>query len=260
MAPMDINVMVINVGNTRTAVGAFVAGQLERVVRLPNDRQQEWGPQIRQVWELCKGKEGASIAGASVNPAVADEIDDVVQQETDRLIQWVGDELELPIDVQTDEPNATGVDRVLNMAAAFEQVGKPCAVVDAGTAITVDICDERGNFLGGAIAPGVEMMLGALHAKTAKLPEVSFAVPQGPYGKNTAEAMRQGVYHGIRGMVKELVENYATDLGTWPDLIATGGDAQALFSGWELVHAVSPDLTLYGVALAYANHHIKHGT
>ena len=71
--------------------------------------------------------------------------------------------------------------------------------------------------------------------------------------------MLNGVYHGIRGMVKEVVENYATELGTWPDIIATGGDAQKLFEGWELLHAIAPDLTLYGIALAYTNHHIKHG-
>jgi pantothenate kinase type III len=72
--------------------------------------------------------------------------------------------------------------------------------------------------------------------------------------------MLLGVHHGIRGMVKELVERYAMELGTWPELIATGGDAQALFEGWELVHAIAPDLTLYGIALAYVQHHSKHGT
>jgi pantothenate kinase type III len=72
--------------------------------------------------------------------------------------------------------------------------------------------------------------------------------------------MRHGVYHGIRGTVKELAENYATELGRWPEIVATGGDAPKLFNDWELIHAISPDLTLYGIALAYAEHHIKHGT
>jgi type III pantothenate kinase len=149
---------------------------------------------------------------------------------------------------------------VLNVAAAFEQMGKGCVVVDAGTAITVDCCNDQGQFLGGSISPGVNMMLDALHEHTAKLPRVEFKTPTGAIGKNTEQAILQGAYHGVRGMVKELVENYATELGYWPDLIATGGDAQALFEGWELVHAVAPDLTLYGIALAYANHHIKHET
>ena len=105
------------------------------------------------------------------------------------------------------------------------------------------------------------MMLDALHEKTSKLPRVSkFAAPAEPFGRSTEQAILHGVYHGIRGMVKELVEQYATELGAWPDLIATGGDAETLFRDWELVHAIAPDLTLYGVALAYAEHHIKHGS
>jgi type III pantothenate kinase len=135
---------------------------------------------------------------------------------------------------------------------------KGCVVVDAGTAITVDCCNDQGDFLGGAIAPGAQLMLDALHEKTAKLPRVDLAVPNAPIGQNTEQAILQGVYHGIRGTVKELVENYATHLGFWPDIIVTGGDAQKLFEGWELIHAVSPDLTFYGIALAYAEHYIKH--
>ena len=95
---------------------------------------------------------------------------------------------------------------------------------------------------------------------TAKLPRVQFKAPHDPFGTNTEQAILHGVYHGVRGMVKELAENYASALGFWPDIIATGGDAQTLFEGWELIHAISPDLTLYGIALAYTNHHIKHGT
>src|SRR5262249_4626085 len=151
-------------------------------------------------------------------------------------------------------PELTGVDRVLNVAAAYEQMGNATVVVDAGTAITIDVCNDSGEFLGGAIAPGASLMLTALHEKTAKLPLVKLAKPDDAWGKDTEQAIRQGVYHGIRGMVKEIVENYATALGQWPDIIATGGDAKALFEGWELIHAVSPDLTLYGIALAYANH------
>jgi type III pantothenate kinase len=133
-------------------------------------------------------------------------------------------------------------------------------VVDAGTAITVDCCNDAGEFLGGAIAPGVAMQLDALHERTARLPRVAFAAPSGSFGNSTEQAILHGVFHGVRGMVKELAESYATSLGYWPDIIATGGDAQVLFADWELVHAVAPDLTLYGMALAYANHHIKHGT
>ena len=156
----------------------------------------------------------------------------------------------------THEAEKTGVDRVINIAAAYEQMGKACVVVDAGTAITVDCCNDNGDFLGGAIAPGVSMMLDALHEKTALLPRVEFEVPTDVFGKTTREAILEGVYYGVRGMVKELVEQYALKLGQWPEIIATGGDAAKLFEGWELIHAVSPDLTIYGIALAYTEHHL----
>jgi len=201
----------------------------------------------------------AAIAGASVNPALMEQIEHVVERETGTHVQWVGAEIELPVKVLTEQPNETGVDRVLNVAAAFEQMGKACVVVDAGSAITVDCCDDQGTFLGGAIAPGVNMQLDALKEKTAKLPRVDLDTPAEAFGRSTEQSIRHGVYYGVRGMVKELAENYATELGFWPDIIATGGDAPRLFEGWELIHAIAPDLTLYGIALAYTNHHIKHG-
>jgi type III pantothenate kinase len=166
----------------------------------------------------------------------------------------------LPIKVKTEHPVETGVDRALTIAAAYEQLGKACVVVDAGTAVTVSFCNDQGEFLGGAIAPGVSMMLQALHDNTARLPKIEFERPTELFGRDTTGAIQQGVYHAIRGLVKETVENYAMELNNWPEVIATGGDAAKLFEGWELIHAISPDLTLYGIALAYTNHRIKHGT
>jgi type III pantothenate kinase len=256
---MEINLMVLDVGNTRLGVGVFVAGELQLTKRVSHEEKDQWPDIIREAWTKIENAEEPAIAGASVNPAAMEAIEHVVNQVTGHKVDWVGREIDLPIRVLTEPPSETGVDRVVNVAAAYEQLGKACVVVSAGTAITVDCCNDKGEFLGGAIAPGATMMLEALHEKTARLPQVDLAAPQGVFGRSTPEAIRQGVYFGVRGMVKELVENYATELGFWPDLIATGGDAVRLFEGWELVHAISPGLTLYGVALAYTNHHIKHG-
>jgi type III pantothenate kinase len=256
---MDINLMVLNVGNTRLAIGVFVAGSLEYVTRVPHTQQADWAGKIATAWAKVSGRDGAAIAGASVNPALMEQIEHVVERETGTHVQWVGAEVELPVKVLTEQPNETGVDRVLNVAAAFEQMGKACVVVDAGSAITVDCCDDQGTFLGGAIAPGINMQLDALKEKTAKLPRVDLDTPAEAFGRSTEQSIRHGVYYGVRGMVKELAENYATELGFWPDIIATGGDAPRLFEGWELIHAIAPDLTLYGIALAYTNHHINHG-
>lgn len=257
---MDINLMVLNVGNTRLGIGVFVAGELRYVNRVAHDRQSDWLGALREAWSHIANTEQPGIAGAAVNPALVEPLEHAVDQVTKQAVQWVGSDLDLPIKVRTDAPGETGIDRILNVAAAYEQMGKSCVVVDAGTAITVDVCNDAGEFLGGAIAPGVDMILNALHERTARLPRVDFSIPDRPIGQNTQQAILHGTFHGIRGMVKELVENYATELGNWPEIIATGGDAPRLFENWELIHAINGDLTLYGIALAYANHHIRHGT
>lgn len=254
---MDINLLVVSVGNTRTAVGAFVEGELSRVIRVPSGQQAELRAAIADSWAVVKGLGEVEVAGATVNPALTESVEHAVKEVTGKDMEWVGKEIELPIKVLTKEPGLTGVDRVLSVAAAYEQLGKACVVVDAGTAVTVSFCNDKGEFLGGAIAPGARLQLQALHEHTAKLPLVDFAKPDGEFGSDTTSALQHGVYHGIRGLVKEVVENFATHLSTWPELIATGGDAELLFGGWELTHAVSPDLTLYGIALAYVNHEIR---
>lgn len=259
MRVMEINLVVLNVGNSRLALAPFRAGEIGEVTRLDLKDPASWGPAIAEAWKYIRGRDNVAVVGASVNPNLDDAVEQAVLDAANRNVVWVGEDLDLPIKVLTGKPEETGVDRVLNVAAAYEQMGKPCVVVDAGTAVTVDVCNDAGDFLGGVIAPGVSMMLDALHERTAKLPRIeTFEPPNAPFGRDTREAMLAGVYYGIRGMVKEVVENYATDLGTWPDLIATGGDAEALFKDWELVHAIAPDLTLHGIALAYVEHHIKH--
>ncbi len=256
----DINLLVLNVGNSRLGVAVFIGGDLQYVTRVPHGNRGDWPGVIAEAWKRIEGKENAAVAGASVNPPLVEPVEQAVHQATGKKVEWIGKDIDLPVKVLTDHPEKTGVDRVLNVAAAYEQMGKACVVVDAGSAITVDVCNDKGEFLGGAIAPGVSLQLRALHEWTGALPKVDFDVPVGALGRSTEQAILHGVYHGARGMVKELVENYATDMGHWPDIVVTGGDGEKLFGGWELVHAVSLDLTFYGVALAYANHHIKHGS
>jgi type III pantothenate kinase len=258
---MDINLLVLNVGNSRLAVGVFLAGQLEHAARVSLDQRGEWGTTIADAWARLGDTDSPAVVGACVNGPLLEAVEHAANTVTGTAVQWVGREIDLPVDVKTTEPRKTGVDRVLNLAAAYEQIGHACVVADAGTALTVDCCDDSGAFLGGAIAPGATMMLAALHDRTAGLPKVELGPPPpDAIGRDTASAMLAGVVVGTRGMVKELVEAYATHLGRWPELIVTGGDAEQLFAGWELVHAVSPELTLYGIALAYTEHHIRHGT
>ena len=260
---MDINLLVVEAGNSKLKLGVFKAGELVYSRRLGtegNDRAN-WVGVIGEAWGRIEGE--AEVAGASSNPAINAEVDQAVKQATGQVTQWVGSDLDLPVQVKTQEPARTGIDRVLNVAAAYEQLGKACCVVDIGTAVTVDLCDEQGHFLGGVIAPGPHLQAKSLHEAAPHLPIVDPTPIEGAFGRNTDEAIRGGIVLGIRGLIRQVCEAYAMTLDVWPEVIATGGDAHALLADLpqeELIHAISPDLTLYGIALAYSNHHIKHGT
>lgn len=256
---MDINLLVVAVGNTRTAFGAFVEGELTTVRRAENADPAAVSAALAAVWGGLSGAVEVAVAGVCLREGLRERVSAEVARVTGQGVRWVAPAdsapsegmLEVPIPVRTEQPGRTGLDRVLAVAAAYEQMGKACCVVDAGTAVTVNLCSDRGEFLGGAIAPGVRAQLRSLHDVAPALPETTLIRPSGTVGRSTEDAMHHGVYHGIRGLVKEVVENFATQIGTWPEVIATGGDAELLFGDWELVHAVSPDLLLYGVALAY---------
>ena len=256
---MDIHLLALDVGNTRTGVGAFRAGELVYARNIPHAQRADWPGMLAEAWgHLESGQESAEVAAAGVNDAVEAELAQAVTKATGRRVQWAGRDLDLPVKVAS---TGTGVDRVLNVAAAHEQIGHACCVVDAGTAVTVDFAGDDGTFLGGFIAPGFAAQLDALREVTAgRLPQVAPAAHDGGLGLDTEQAMRGGVWHALRGLVQQAAERFAVDYGNWPEIVVTGGDARTLFEGWELVHAVSPELTLYGVALCYANHHIKHGS
>lgn len=258
---MDIDLLVVSVGNTRTAFGAFVEGMLTTVRRADNRDGAEMEAALSAAWEALAQRPSPEVAGVCVREDLQDRVAAAVHRCSGRAVRWVRhavpgsaadpQALEPPFPVLTEHPDRTGLDRVLATAAAYEQLGRACCVVDAGTAVTVNFCSDKGEFLGGAIAPGVRAQLRAMHDAAPALPETALVRPGGAVGRSTEDAMCHGVYHGIRGLVREVVENYATQLGRWPEVIATGGDAELLFGDWELVHAVAPDLLLYGVALAY---------
>lgn len=245
-----LDFVAVNVGNTRTQVARFIDGSIERVDRYSNEDL----PRIVQaIIESHDGMnaEDASIVLASVNDPVAKKIQSGVADQTGVNVYRIGDDLPPPIGTQLDPETLTGVDRLLNAAAAYAAVGQACIVVDAGTAITVDFVDGAGTFQGGAIAPGARMQLLALHEHTAALPSLDFRVPEDePFGKNTGQAMLQGVHFGLRGLVWKLVERYAEAYGAFPQVVATGGDAEALFKGDELIDSIVPNLTLLGIAEA----------
>ena len=256
---MDINLLLLDVGHARVKLGVVEAGELVTSQRVALDQPENLAGAIEELWRRLDGK-GAEVAGAASNKPAGESVAAIVQKATGQRPQWVGADLDVPIQVATREPGRTGVDRVLNVAAAYEQLKKACVVIDAGSAVTVDFCDDSGKFLGGCIAPGAAAQSAALNTIAPHLPLIKVTATDAAYGDGTESAINCGIVNGLRGLVRHAVEQHAMTLDTWPEVIATGGDAAELFGGWELVHAVSPDLTLYGIGHAYASHHVKHGT
>ncbi len=239
--------LAISVGNTRTAIGSFAASQLTAVTRLANDDPAAIAAAAADAWKMLDSA-GAPIVVASVNSTVSEHVAREVEASTGAELLRVGVDLDPAIGTQLDAGATAGQDRLLNAAAAWSCVQQACVVVDAGTAVTVDFVDGVGTFQGGAIAPGATMSLQAMHARTAALPAVAFRPPDDTgFGKNTEQAMLHGVIASIQGMAWKLIEQYATQYGAFPVVLATGGDAATLFAKDELINAIVPDLTLHGI-------------
>ncbi len=247
----SVSLLAISVGNTRTRIGAFVGGELAETATVENRDPAALAEALEHAFTPLRSHEDARVVLASVNPPIAERIATLVAEKLQRTTLRIERDLPVPIGRQLDPEAIIGEDRLLNAAAAFDVLQQACVVVDAGTAITVDFVDGQGTLHGGAIAPGAQLQLDALHQRTAQLPETEFDKPADRIGHNTIDAMRVGVYHGLRGMVHELTEQYAEVAGMFPTVIATGGDGAVLFKDDERVDRFVPDLTLMGIALTY---------
>ncbi len=150
------------------------------------------------------------------------------------------------------EPGSIGPDRLANAIAAKHKYGAPAVVVDFGTAVTFDVIDRFGNYVGGIIAPGLAAMTDYLHEKTALLPRIRIRAVKATIGKNTEEAMLIGAVHGYRGLVRELIAELRQALACRElPVIATGGYASLIAEGLPVINAVDPLLTLEGLRLAW---------
>ncbi|MEE9212188.1 MAG: type III pantothenate kinase [Phycisphaeraceae bacterium] len=245
---MNINLLAIIVGNARTRIGTFVDDKLIDTRIVDNKRVADLGPALTSMFQPLADKPDAVVMLASVQPDICDQVTQQVRDVLGKKVVRVEQDLPIPIGRKLDPETIVGDDRLLNAAAAYDVLKQACVVVDAGTAITVDLVDGAGTFHGGAIGPGAQMNLTALHERTAQLPEVELKKPAEPIGHNTVEAIRSGVFFGLRGMVRELVELYAEQADAFPIVVVTGGDAQLLFDGYDLVDRIVPDLTLLGMA------------
>jgi len=248
-----VTLLAIDVGNTNTVLGLFEADRLVRSWRIKTDARST-ADEMALVFRglLADEPEVTGIALCSTVPAVLREMRYMLEGYHDDIptvIVEPGTKTGVP--VLTDNPKEVGTDRIVNTMAAYHLYGGPSIVVDFGTSTNLDVVSAKGEFLGGALAPGIEISLDALAQRAAQLRKVELVRPRSVIGKNTVEALQAGALYGFAGQVDGLVRRISDELGGVQAVIATGGLAPIVVPESETITHHDPDLTLVGLRLVF---------
>ncbi|MEK7710993.1 MAG: type III pantothenate kinase [Planctomycetota bacterium] len=247
-------IIVVDIGNTTTKVATWVGSHLKTVLSSETGDLSAFKEVFKAHWDAAPKKRPAATVVGSVVPEALTRIRNYVGELQEREPLVVGTTVPLPMDIAVTDAKAIGVDRVCEAAAAYDRMQTGCTVVSFGTAVTIDLVDDDGTLLGGAILPGIALQIRALHEFTAALPEAKPGFPELPFGRNTIEAIQTGVCRGLVGAIREIVEGYASHLNRWPQVVATGGGAAFMTPHCDFIDTWTADLALRGIALAYEKH------
>lgn len=247
--------LAIDSGNTNIVFAMFDAdgGKVRGEWRSSTDTNRtadEFGVWLTQLMAMegLNRKDVDACIIASVVPAVVFALKTLCRRYFGCEALVVGDEgVDLGIKILLDRPEEVGADRLVNAVAAHKFYKGPLIVIDFGTATTFDVVDEVGNYCGGAIAPGINLSLEALHAAAAKLPRVAIGRPRTVIGKATVPAMRSGIFWGYVGLIEGLVARIKKEFGAPMTVVATGGLAPLFLEVTDAIEHLDPDLTLRGL-------------
>src|ERR671937_1144154 len=248
--------LVVDVGNTQTHFGTYRDGELVehwRFATVRDSTADELGAVLRNLLELRGiglADLDASIVSSTV-PQLRPEWQHMAARYLDHEMLVVGPGIKTGMALRYDNPREIGPDRLVNAVAAYDKVHGACVVVDFGTALTFDPVSADGEYLGGIIAPGVEISMEALTNRAAALPKIDLAAPRALSGKTTVDAIRSGVIYGYAGQVDGIVRRLRAELGKGTATIATGGLAHVVVPFTETIDTVDDLLTLTGLRLLH---------
>lgn len=248
--------LAIDIGNTHIVIGVYRGRGLVACWRAATDRDKTADEYAVLLRSFFAGRQVpfADVDGAiisSVVPPLTPTFYDLVHRYLGTTPLVVGPDIETGVRIRYDNPYEVGADRVVNALAASRLYGTPAIVVDFGTATTFDAINAEGEYLGGAIAPGIGISVEALFRYTAKLPRIELVMPGRAVGKNTVESMQSGVLFGYVGLVEGLVARIREELGGRAYVIATGGLAHVIAKEAPCIEVVDENLTLEGLRLMY---------
>ena len=253
--------LTIDIGNTHTVLGLFEGSDIVEHWRISTDPRRTADEHAVLFQGLMNnhplvGRTGVDgIAICSTVPSVLHEMRDMIRRyygDIPALVVEPGVKTGMPVLV--DNPKEVGTDRIINALAAVHLYGAPCIVVDLGTATSFDAVSRKGEWIGGAIAPGIEISVEALGARGAQLRKIELARPRSVIGKNTVECMQAGILYGFAGQIDGVVNRMAEELADDPNdvtVVATGGLAPLVLEEAEVIDEHEPWLTLIGLRLVY---------
>lgn len=249
--------LTIDIGNTNITLGLYEGTKLGARWRLATDHERmpdEYGLQIVGLLQHsgCSPRQLGGICLASVVPLLTTRVEQACRQYLSQPVLVI-DALttKIGINLLIDDPKTVGADRIVDAVAVHNLYGGPACVVDFGTATTFDAIDTNGNYLGGAIAPGIYVGAEALVQRTAKLPRIDLQRPPSVIGRNTIHAMQSGMLFGYVAMVEGMVNRFRAELGENAKVIATGGLAEIVANETKAIEIIAPWLTLDGLRILW---------
>jgi type III pantothenate kinase len=243
--------LAVDAGNTQTVFGLYRDADLLEHWRVATEAQRtsdELGALIGRFVDLDQ-VDGVCLS--STVPVLVREYEGFAERWAKAPILVVGPGVRTGIPIRHDAPREIGPDRLMNAVAAKERYGAPCIVVDFGTSTNFDVVSPEGEYVGGVLAPGIEVSMDALFQRAARLQKVDFIEPPAAIGKTTATALQSGVVYGFAGQADGIVAAIREELGVDAQVVATGGLAELIAPHSKTIERIDPMLTLEGLRIVW---------
>jgi type III pantothenate kinase len=254
--PLDGHLLAIDIGNTSVAIAVFEGDRIAASFRIATDQENFPDEYAMLLLGLLRTKGiepsaiGAAVLSSTVPPLIT-TFQQVCRQHFDVEPLVVGPGVRTGVRVLYDNPREVGPDRILHAVAALDQYDPPLIIVDLGTACVFDAVSRDGDYLGGAIAPGIGLASQALFSRAAMLHRVSIEHPDGPIGRNTIHSMQSGIFFGFSELVRGMVRRFKEEVGQEAMVIGTGGYISLIAEEAGCIDAIEQDLNLTGLRIVF---------